>query len=191
MKNSQERELVRVLKLNTLLQKVLKAARQLKFPNWYVGAGSIPQIYWNYIHDFDLNHGIKDFDVVYFDDKDLSKDTEKANEIRLKSLAEKIPIQIEIVNQARVHLWYKEEFHKKIKPYTSTKNAILTWPTTASAIGIRLNKNNEFEVYAPFGLKDLFELKVRANKKLISQEIFEKKAKSWKQTWPKLKVVPW
>ena len=34
-------------------------------------AGSINQTIFNYYHGYDLNYGIKDFDVAYFDDDRL------------------------------------------------------------------------------------------------------------------------
>ena len=55
------------------------------FSNWYVGAGGVNQTVFNYYHGYDIDYGIKDYDIVYFDTdtsyeaedliiKDLEKD---------------------------------------------------------------------------------------------------------------------
>jgi hypothetical protein len=87
---------------------------------------------------------------------------------------------------ARVHVWYKEAFGKEIKPYTSTEDAIDTWPTTATSVGVRYS-NGRFQVYAPYGLHDLLGMIVKPIKR-SSQETFMKRrptggrncGRSWK-----------
>ncbi len=101
-----------------------------------------------------------------------------------------LPIEVEVRNEARVHLWYHDKFGKHIAPYTSTEEAINTWPTTASSIGVR-HEGKKFIVYAPCGLNDMMGLIVRANKGLITREVYEKKVQRWQQAWPKLTAIPW
>jgi hypothetical protein len=79
---------------------------------------------------------------------------------------------------------------KDIEPYTSTEDAIRTWPTTASSIGVRY-ENGKFIVFAPCGLNDMMGLIIRANKGLITREVYEKKVERWQQAWPNLKAIPW
>src|ERR1700730_3374080 len=38
---------------------------------------------------------------------------------------------------ARVHLWYEDRFGYALKPYLSSADAIATFPTTATAVGVR------------------------------------------------------
>ena len=78
----------------------------------------------------DLMYGISDIDFVYFD-KDLSY--EKGDKI-VKDVTRKfshLPVKIDIKNQGRVHLWYKEYYGYELQPYVSIESAINTWPTTA------------------------------------------------------------
>lgn len=88
---------------NPNLIKILERTPQLQIVDWYVGAGGIAQTYWNYKHGFDLNTGIKDFDLVYFD-PDLSAEKEQDVQRRGNELFKDIPIEVEITNQARVHM---------------------------------------------------------------------------------------
>jgi len=89
-----------------------------------------------------------------------------------------------------VHLWYKEHFGYDIKPYISVENAINTWPTTSTSIGIRIETQN-LKIYAPFGLNDLFGMIIRVNKAQITEEIYNQKVNKWIKKWPTLKIIPW
>ena len=39
---------------------------------WYLGAGAVAGTVWNIVHGFDSEYGIKDYDLVYWDD-DISQ----------------------------------------------------------------------------------------------------------------------
>ncbi|KQR67726.1 hypothetical protein ASF92_18825 [Pedobacter sp. Leaf176] len=118
-----EQELKAILFQNEVLKSVFEKAAELNLPNWYLGAGAIAQTVWNYKNGFDLDHGIKDYDLAYFD---IDITVEKQNKFLRKAKKLFGGIPVDIVNEARVHLWYKEQFGKDITPYTSTESAIDT-----------------------------------------------------------------
>ena len=64
-------------------------------------------------------------------------------------------INVEVRNQARVHLWLEQKFGQKTKPYLFTEEGINDWPTTVTCVGVR-DTEDGLVVYAPFGLNDLF-----------------------------------
>jgi hypothetical protein len=179
-----------IIRLNFVLEDVFQQAPLLNLEQYYIGAGCITQSIWNYLCGFPLDTGIKDIDFVYYD-SDLSYDKECEVIETVKKLFSGLPFSIDIKNQARVHLWYEQHFGYPIKPYESLEDAINSWPTTATAIGLRRNADGEYKIYAPFGLNDLFGLTVRANKVQITKEIYEKKANRWIAIWPELTVIPW
>lgn len=79
------------------------------------------------------------------------------------------------------------------KPYHSTENALLYWPETATAIAVRMGRSGLIEVIAPYGLDDLFALRLRptpvfAQHKLaiFSQRVAEKR---WLQRYPCLQLI--
>ncbi|WP_199617579.1 nucleotidyltransferase family protein [Paenibacillus alkalitolerans] len=187
---SQMEYLTSIILLNPILDHIFRKAPDLKLEHYYIGAGCITQSIWNHLCGFPVNGGISDIDFVYYD-PDLSYDKECEVIDNVKGLLVDIPLRIDIKNQARVHLWYEQHFGYPINPYSSLEEAINTWPTTATAIGLRRNANGTFRVYAPFGLNDLFGLIVRANKAQITKEIYEKKVHRWKSNWPDLTVIPW
>jgi uncharacterized protein len=181
--------LEKVLAKSKTVSKVLELAPKLELPNWYLGAGAICQTVWNELHGFTLEQGIKDCDLVYFDSDTSAKAQDRFIQ-KSKQIFAELPQEVELTNEARVHLWYKQEVGKEIRPYVSTEDAINTWPTTASSVGVRY-ENGKFLVYAPYGLNDMLGMIVRPNKTLITYKVYEAKATRWKSNWPKLKVVAW
>jgi len=179
------------LQQNRIIKSLLRLAPKLRMPNWYLGAGCISQTVWNVQHGFDLIHGIEDYDLVYQDPSDTSYEGEDYYVRRGRELFKDIPGQVEIKNEARVHLWYERHFGYKIKPYESVEDAINTWPTTATCVAVKYDDKDRFVVYAPYGLNDLFGMIVRPNKFQIKKEIYEKKVERWVKIWHRLKIIPW
>src|SRR5579875_120209 len=178
-----------MLAKSSTIAEILKRAPDLHLQNWYVGAGAVVQTVWNELHGFELTRGIEDCDLVYFD-TDTRYEAEDRYIREGRALFQDLRIEVEIRNEARVHLWYEEKFGERIKPYISVEDAINTWPTTATSVGVRYS-NGKFQVYAPYGLHDLLAMIVRPNKALVSQEVYEKKAERWQKVWPKLKIITW
>jgi uncharacterized protein len=87
-------------------------------------------------------------------------------------------------------VWYKDTFGYSITPYTSSEDAISTFPITAGVLGIRKDQDH-YKFFAPLGLEDVFNLVVRANKKQITKDIYEAKLKRWQPCWPTLTYLSW
>ncbi len=170
------------------LWNILSRGREIQLPNWYLGAGCITQTYWNYKHGYPVTKHIRDVDIAYYDPADLSETSERKHEDRIRSLFSDTSLQFDVKNQARVHLWYEKRFGYTISQYESVEDAINSWPTTATSIGLRFERFEQ-KIYAPFGLNDLFSMIVRPNKTQITREIYEAKVQRWLHCWPKLKVV--
>jgi len=184
-------EFKRIMTSDKNVMAILRAIAPLNMPNWYVGASFVPQTVWNYLGGHPPFSRIKDLDIVYYDKSDLTSKTEREFANKSKKALKEFPIEVDVVNEARVHIWYEREFGKKIPAYTSCENAIDNWPTTASAIGINLLENGDLNVYAPFGLKDLMNRIVRPNKRQVSREVYEEKSSRWKRNLPELTVIKW
>lgn len=186
----QVRELQQILAANQVVQAILSEGPALELPGWYLGAGAVTGTVWNALHGFDPLHGIKDFDLVYFDPHDLSGSAEKAVEQRVSRHFRQLGVHVDVTNEARVHLWYRERFGRTIRPYRSAEHAISSWPTTASSIGVRDDADG-FAVCAPFGMHDLFTLIVRPNKVIIDESVYRAKVARWRAQWPLLKIRSW
>lgn len=76
----------------------------------YLTAGCLFQPVWNRALGWAPDHGIKDYDMFYFDARDLSWDAEDLVIRRVGQITDHLGIRVETRNQARVHLWYEQRF---------------------------------------------------------------------------------
>lgn len=186
----QRENLLKILKQNEHLHIIISSIFELEIPDLFVGAGCIAQTVWNHFHGFEPSQYISDIDIAYYDASDRSGEAEARVIDLIHNKYKNFAVKLDVKNQARVHLWYENHFGNKIAPYKSIYDAIDTWPTTATAIGVR-KINGVFEIYAPYGLNDLFGLIVRPNKKQITKEIYERKIQRWSRHWAELKIIKW
>lgn len=177
------------LRGNEPLYALLKRAEELHLNAYYIGAGCVAQTVWNAKCGNAPMYGISDFDFVYFDACDVRAEAEADVAQRVAQIAP-AGVTLDVKNEARVHLWYERHFGYPIAPYPSLEAAIDSWPSTATAVGVRL-VGGRLSVYAPFGLSDLFDLIIRPNKRQVTKEIYEAKAAKWASKWPALTVLPW
>lgn len=192
--NDQLDTLICILKKNKELMDVLDYISKLNLPNFYIAAGSIFQTIWNYYDGKELNFGIKDIDVIYFNNNDLSveKDLEYYNIINEYVKQKKFNYEIDVSNEARMHLWKMEHGQgDKVEPYKNSEDAISKWIATVHAIGIT-KENNQIKVYAPYGLSDIFSKTIRPIKhNANSKELYDKKAASWSERFNDLTIIEW
>ncbi|MGP4062648.1 nucleotidyltransferase family protein [Halobacillus sp. H74] len=185
-----EKKLVYILKEKTPYIQPLFDTADRYLRSYYIGAGVVVQTVWNDLHGYDPGYGIGDADIIFHDEKGTLTEERKL-EASLKKRMDDYPFEIDITNEALVHQWYEDKFDQVIEPYPSSEAAIDTWPTTASAIGVKRLVEGSYQVYAPYGLEDLFQMIGRPNKKLITEDIYYKKAHKWESRWPMLKISPW
>lgn len=188
--NSNEAELLNILLSSPLIRQIFELLKEEPLCEYYIGAGCIAQTVWNHRFGKAFDYGIKDIDFVYYDERDLSLEAEEQVIQNIRTLLEPTGKEIDCKNQARVHLWYESKFGLKLEQYTSLEAAIATWPTTASAIGIRPVEGS-YKICAPYGLDDLLAGVIRPNKKLITKEIYDNKSNQWKLKWDELEIVSW
>ena len=176
---------------NDLVPEVLARAAALDLPGWYLTAGCLCQTVWNAVTGRPPAEGIKDYDLFYFDDSDLSWEAENSViEEGVRRFGD-LPATVEIRNEARVHLWYEDHFGIPCAPYSSTEAAIDSFPSATSCLGVRLGSEGEWRVYAPHGFADVFNLVVRPNPGHAPRSSYEAKARRWQEQWPELTVLPW
>ncbi|MEU3556088.1 nucleotidyltransferase family protein [Streptomyces fragilis] len=179
------------LSRNEVLMDVLHRSPRLRLPGWYLTAGCLFQTVWNVVTGRPPADGIKDYDLFYFDDHDLSWEAEDAVIRRGEDVFAGLPAEVEIRNEARVHLWYEAKFGVPCAPYTSTEAAIDSFAATTCCLGVRLDPAGRWRVYAPHGLADVFNLVVRPNPVLAPREVYETKTSRWRRQWPELTVLDW
>jgi uncharacterized protein len=190
------RELEALLRRNWTLWTILERAPALALQAYYLVAGAVVQTVWNVQSGQQPEANLKDYDLVYFDPRDLSFEAEDVVVRKARALYTDVrpagcALPLDIHNEARVHLWYEDHFGTPIPPYHSVEHAIDSFPTIATCVGVRLDPARGLRVYAPYGLGDLLSGIVRPNKRQITQEIYEKKVARWRSSWPHLRIAAW
>lgn len=156
---------------------------------WLV-SGCLFQSVWNGLTGRDPGYGIHDYDIIYFDNNDLTWEAENNVIKRITAGFHDLSVPIEIRNQARVHLWYEEKFGLPYKALTNATESIDRYLAVSSMVGLSHSLKGDFEVYAPKGLHDIQSLEVRPNPSpSFCAEAFAIKADRWKAFWPEISVV--
>lgn len=184
---------ISILKKNTDLMTILDYIYELNLPNFYIAAGSVFQTIWNYYDDKPINYGIKDIDIIYYDSSKLTKEDEKKLENKIIKHFRNLNMNYEfdVHNEARMHLWKKENENQNIDQYKNSEDAISKWIATVHSIGIT-KENNDIKVYAPYGLSDIFSKTIRPIKhKYNSKKLYDKKVDSWSKRFDNLNIIEW
>lgn len=184
---------ISILEKNKELMDVLSFLEQMALPNYYIAAGAVFQTIWNYQDGRYLNYGIKDIDVIYYDSSNLSVEQDLDYYQKIQSYVEEkgYPYQIDVSNEARMHLWKEAKEGKKVLPYKNSEDAICRWIATVHAIGITL-ENKQLQVYAPYGLSDLLSRTIRPiQHEGNSRMLYEKKAEGWQKRFSHVIIIPW
>lgn len=180
-----------MLRESGVVWEILTRVPQLQLSNWYLGAGCLAQTVWNDMHHFPSASNIRVYNLVYFDSSDLSGETEDSNAVKARRRLAGLSVELDVANEARVHIWYLEHFGFAIQHYSSVEDGIASRPTTVTAIGVRMESDGKLTVCAPFGLEDLLGLIVRPNKRQVTKTIYDKEVERWSACWPRLTIVPW
>jgi uncharacterized protein len=176
-----------IVRASPVIMRTLQIAQSWGLPDWWLVSGAIYNHVWNHLTGRDEMYGVKDIDLFYFD-PDTSWDAEDRIIRRAQTLFPPQP-PIEVRNQARVHLWYKDHFGSAYAPLMESCAAIDRFACRTHCVGIRLDGN--LQVYAPYGLDDIFSFRVTPNPILNNRETHETKAARQLALWPELTVVPW
>lgn len=188
--SAEERRFVDTVLSNPINAAIVERLHQLDVPDCWLVSGSLFQTVWNVQTGSDVAYGIKDYDIFYFDSADMSWEAEDKVIQRSISIFSDLAADVQVRNQARVHLWYEQKFGASYPPLSSSCDGIDRFTTPSSMYGLGVQNNGQHQVYAPFGFSDPFDLVVRPNPASAAvAHVYEEKSKRWKQMWPELKVI--
>lgn len=170
---------------------ILERLDALEAPDCWLVAGCLYQTVWNLMSGRPAAENIKDYDVFYHDASDLGYGAEDVVIRRGADLFADLDVEVEIRNQARVHLWYEARFGHPRAPLTNALHGISSYLVTGTCLGIRADGQGGHDVAAPYGLDDMFDGVLKANKAFARRDLFEAKAASYTARWPWLKTVGW
>jgi uncharacterized protein len=184
-----ENRLDAILRASPRLMQVLEIARELALPEWRIVSGAVYQTVWNSLTGRDPDYGIKDYDLFYFDASDISYEAEDV-EIKRAAAAyppEMVPL-VEVRNQARVHLWFEAHFGEPYTPVACSDESLARFVAPCFAVGVRMEADGRLDVAAPFGLDDLFTMRMRPNPHRDRARGWDKVLATITRRWPEVSV---
>lgn len=166
---------------------LIECLTPLDLPQGFLVAGCLFQSVWNRQAGRAPGWGVKDYDVFYFDDRDLSWEAEDAVIRQVRERTADLGVEVEVKNQARVHLWYRDRFGLDYPLLTSARDGIDRYLVACTCVGLELSNG---VLYAPHGLEELAAGVLRMNPWHPAPALFLHKAESYRARWPWLTVVP-
>jgi hypothetical protein len=174
---------------NPINRIILERLPSLGLADAWLVSGALFQTVWNVQTGHDPKRGIKDYDIFYFD-PDTSWDVEDAAIRKARDVFADVAAEIEVRNQARVHLWYSEKFGTPYPPLTRATDGIDRFLMQAAQVGI-CRDGGRYRLYAPYGLDDIATMTIRPNRTgNYSERLYLEKATRWQALWPALTVMP-
>jgi len=146
------------------------------------------------VHDFALANAltlrppgdaVKDYDVFYFDDADLSWEAEDRAIRAAAALFQDLGVEAELRNQARVHLWYPGRFGAPYPRLRSARDGIDRYLVACTCVGLPADGGAP---YLPDSLDDLWHGRLRINPRHPEPRQFAAKADSYRARWDWLSV---
>jgi hypothetical protein len=181
-----EQDIIKLVSEDLWMMSLLKSAQALQLPDWWICAGFVRSKLWDVLHGYTERTPLPDIDVIYFDPSHLDETIEKEYETALKRIHPNIPWSVK--NEARMHLV------NSLPPYSSSIDAISKFPETVTALGLKLNENNQIVLTAPCGIHDAIHLLLKPtayfSETKAGAAIFEARLvkKNWQAIWPKIDI---
>jgi hypothetical protein len=162
---------------NPVNTELLRRLPSLGLNECFLTAGCLFQATWNRISGHPAGWGVKDYDVFYFDGDNLSWEAEDAVIRRARTLLADLGVNVEVKNQARVHLWYQRRFNASYPRLTSSRDGIDRYLITCTCVGIEVATGA------------LYEGTLRMNPVNSQPLQFRQKAEDYQFRWPWLRIL--
>lgn len=177
---------------NPVNKAIFARVPHLPLPQGMLVSGCLYQSVWNGLLGHAPTYGIRDYDLVYYDDSDLSYDGE---DVVIKACAaafKDLGVEVEVRNQARVHLWYEDHFGLPYAPLTHAAQSLERYMSPCNAVAAEPDTMGGVKIHAPFGLNDVFSflIRPRGDGSDISTKSYAAKTTRMKAVWPELNIVP-
>ena len=188
-----EAQFVELIQRNPAVTEILARLDELELPDAWLVSGCLFQTVWNVLAGEHAMRAIKDYDVFYFDAKDLSAEAEECINRRAAEIFADLGCDVDVRNQARVHIWYESEFGIAGYPrlHRST-DGIDNFLAVCCMVGLKRTEFEGLSLYAPFGTDDVLNCIMRQNPWYpnLPRDCYAMKAERWTRLWPALRVEP-
>lgn len=169
---------------------VLPSIAQLSLPNWWLAGGAVRNTVWRALFGATCGLIINDFDVAFFDlpnDDALKAGLDpRAQELAAKTALSEafVAYKFDVKNQASFARWRQGR-----QIYHSAEDGVANWLHTATAVGVRVNSQGQWQFFTPYGLEDLFHGVVRPAPAHRDNPDAERKGASFLQACPALRLA--
>lgn len=153
---------------------------------WLVG-GCLFQTVWNLLDGQPPEAGIRDYDIFYFDPRDLSETAEQAVDARVQSRFAGLGVKLEVKNQARVHIWYEAYFGRTCPPLKSACEGVDRFLVGSTSVAVRQSAGGLL-VHAPYGLEELYQGILTPNPVVDHGPLYGLKCRDYQARWPWLRM---
>ena len=160
---------------------VLPAMAQLKLPDWWLAGGAVRNTVWRSLYGTECALTINDFDLAFFD---ATGDREQELAAKAALTAQFPDYVFDVKNQASFARWRSGR-----RTYSSTQEGVADWLHTATAVGVRCDRQTNWEFFTPYGLDDLFNGIVRPTPAHGHNPDAERKAASFLQQCAALQLA--
>lgn len=182
-------DLIAAALANPINRAILTRLPMLDIDDAWLVAGSLFQSFWNLQAGNAVAAGIKDYDIFYFDPSDLSYEAEDAVVRRAAMIFADLDALIDIKNQARVHLWYRDRFGADWAPVASARESIGRFMVRCTCVGLQPRADGTLDLAAPYGIDELTRGELRPNAASPNLGGFNAKAESYRARWPWLTIA--
>ncbi|WP_410481791.1 nucleotidyltransferase family protein [Pseudomonas plecoglossicida] len=180
-----DEHLLEIIRLNRINRALLEILPTLGIPHSMLVAGALFQTFWNHRSGRPAEWGIKDYDIAYFH-ADLSWEAEDRVIAQVHQACSHLGVNVEVRNQARVHLWYEAKFGGTYPPLKKVTDGIDRYLIRSTCLGVDACTG---KLYSTHGLNDLQNNRLRMNELNPRPSLFREKAASYQARWPWLQLI--
>ncbi len=188
---AREADFLRIVQEDPDIAALLAAMRTFDAPDLWLVSGALFQTVWNVLEGKPRGHGILDYDLFFFDE-DTSQEAEDRRIKRAATHFAFAPREIQLRNQARVHLWYSKKFGVAYPRLNSSCDGVRQFLMPACMVAVRPQSNGSVELFAPLGLDDVFDRLIRPNSLWLGppRARYLDKAERYMRDWPLVRFAP-
>jgi hypothetical protein len=180
-----DEQLLEIIRQNPINRALLEILPTLGIPHSMLTAGALFQTFWSHHSGQPPEWGIKDYDIAYFDD-DLSWEAEHRVIAQAHQVFSHLGVNVEIHNQACVHLWYERKFGGPYSPLKKVTDGIDRYLIRSTCLGVDACTG---KLYSTHGLNDLSNNWLKMNELNPRPDLSRAKAASYQARWPWLELV--
>lgn len=182
-----QEQLVELLRQDLEFMEVFNIINAMHLPQAYVSAGAVRDFVWNKKHQLPSSLVFGNIDVFYYDASESNEDY--------------LTRQTQINQRYSKYLWnlvniaLPKRHANKLVVGKDIFDTVQHFPETCSSVAVSCDRMNNISVVAPYGLEDLFELRVKATdgfaKGQVQHEAFQRRInrKKWARRWPNLVFI--